>query len=190
MLKLISYIHTVSLYPAARVIVTAQSEWQRLRTFGQKPKIHIETPYDGRRIMLLALYQKGALRPDLIRLLHAARAEGLYILAVNTLKLSDPQALRGLIDCYIERPNFGRDFGSYKTGFLHLFQRGWHKTCPRLLMLNDSVFYSEARLPKFLNDLMTSEVEVLGATENFEIEYHLGSFCIAMAGTVLQKPRF
>jgi hypothetical protein len=140
--------------------------------------------------MLLALYQKGALRPDLIRLLHAARAEGLYILAINTLKLSDPQALRGLIDCYIERPNFGRDFGSYKTGFLHLFQRGWHKTCPRLLMLNDSVFYSEARLPKFLNDLMTSEVEVLGATENFEIEYHLGSFCIAMAGSVLQKPRF
>lgn len=190
MLKLISYVHTVSLYPAARIIVTAQSEMQRLRTLGKQPKIYFEETYDGRRIMLLALYQKGALRPDVIRLLQAARAEGLYILAVNTLKIADPQALRGLVDCYIERPNFGRDFGSYKTGFLHLFHRGWHKTCPRLLMVNDSVFYSAERLPKFLNDMMTSEVEVLGATENFEIEYHLGSFCIAMAQSVLQKSLF
>ncbi|MGR3505344.1 MAG: rhamnan synthesis F family protein [Paracoccaceae bacterium] len=190
MLRLISYVHTVSLYPAARVIVTAQSEWQRIKTFGQKPVVHFEQAYDGRRIMLLALYEKGVLRPDVMRLLRAARAEGLYILAVNTLKLRDPMALEGLVDCYIERPNFGRDFGSYKTGFLHVFRKGWDKTCPRLLMINDSVYFSEERLPKFLNDMMTSEVEVLGSTENYEIEYHLGSFCIAMAQSILQRPLF
>jgi hypothetical protein len=190
MLRLISYFHTVSLYPAARVIVTAQSELQRIKTMGQKPVVHFEQAYDGRRIMLLALYEKGVLRPDVMRLLRAARAEGLYILAVNTLKLRDPMALEGLVDCYIERPNFGRDFGSYKTGFLHVFHKGWHKTCPRLLMINDSVYFSQERLPKFLNDMMTSDIEVLGSTENYEIEYHLGSFCIAMGQSVLQRPLF
>lgn len=140
--------------------------------------------------MLLALYEKGTLRSDVLRLLDAARAEGLYILAVNTLKLKDPAALQDCVDCYIERPNFGRDFGSYKTGFLHIFKQGWHERCPRLLMINDSIFFSGARLPRFLNDMMTSDIEVLGATENYEIEYHLGSFCIAMAQPILKMSRF
>lgn len=189
-MNLLSRAHTALLYPAAHAIVHAQSAIQWGRSIGKAPRVLHEAPYAGQRILLLALYEKGVLRPDVMRLLAEARAQGLYVLAVNTLRLTDPAALTGLIDCYIERPNFGRDFGSYRTGFLHLFQRGWHKTCPRLLMANDSVFYSSDRLPRFLQDLMTSGIEVLGATENFEIEYHLGSFCIAMAQPVLQKPLF
>ena len=188
--RVLSLIHTLGLYPSARAIVTFQSELQRWRTIGQKSRVHFEAPYTGQRIMLLALYEKGELRPDVVQLIKAARAEGLYVLAVNTLKLRDPAALQDLINCYIERPNFGRDFGTYKTGFMHVFKNNWHEICPRLLMVNDSVFFSAERMPKFLNDLMTSEVEVLGSTENYEIEYHLGSFCIAMSQSVLKKARF
>lgn len=189
-MKLIHRIHSVMLYPAARIIVGAQSENQRVKTLGKSPKIHFEEGYDGQPIMLLALYQKGRLRPDLIRLLRAAKAQGLYVLGVNTLKLQKPEELRGLIDCYIERSNFGRDFGSYKTGFLHLFSRRWEGTCPRLVMLNDSVFYASRGLDKFIDELATSRTEVLGGTENYEIEYHLGSFCISMAQSVLKADRF
>lgn len=185
--RLVSYLHTLTLYPAARAIVTYQSERQRWKAMGQKSTVHFETTYAGQRIMLLALYEKGQLRPDVVRLIESARAEGLYVLAVNTLKLQDPVALQGLIDCYIERPNFGRDFGSYQTGFMHVFKNNWHETCPRLLMINDSIFFSSERMPKFLNDLMTSEIEVLGATENYDIEYHLGSFCIAMSKSILKN---
>lgn len=189
-MQLISRIYNVLLYPMARVIVGVQSEYQRAITLGKAPVVHFESPHAGQPIMLLALYQKGRLRPDLIRVLRAAKAEGLYVLAVNTLRLKDPAALEGLVDCYIERPNFGRDFGSYKTGFLHLFARGWDDTCPRLLMVNDSVYYASRGLDQFLADLMTSDVEVLGATENYEIEYHLGSFTVAMAQSVLKAERF
>ncbi len=186
---LVSRIYNLLLYPNARVIVGAMSEYQRIKTLGQSPKIHWESPYAGQPILLLALYQKGQLRPDLIRLLTAARAQGLYVLGVNTLKLKNPASVEGLIDCYIERPNFGRDFGSYKTGFLHLYARRWENTCPRLLMLNDSVYYSTRGLDQFLTDLTTSPTEVLGATENYEIEYPLGSFTISMAQSVLKAPR-
>ncbi|MFN3723970.1 MAG: rhamnan synthesis F family protein [Paracoccaceae bacterium] len=189
-MNVLARLNSFLLYPFARVIVGAQSELQRFKTMNQKQKILIETPYAGQPIMLLALYQKGRLRPDLIRLLQAARQQGIYVLGVNTLKIKAPQELEGLMDCYIERPNFGRDFGSYKTGFLHVFDRNWEKTCPRLLMLNDSVYYSTRGLDKFLTDMITSETEVLGATENYEIEYHLGSFTIAMAQSVLQAERF
>ena len=52
-------------------------------------------------------------------------------------------------------------------------------------MLNDSVYYCAGARPQFVADLFDSEVEALGATENFEIEHHVGSFCIAMAGRVV-----
>ncbi|GKY88630.1 hypothetical protein [Sinisalibacter aestuarii] len=188
-MKIISRIQSALLYPMARAIVGAQSQRARLRSWGKAPRLHHEAPYEGQPILLLALYQKGRLRPDLIRLIAAARAQGLYVLAVNTLKVTAPDALAGLVDCYIERPNFGRDFGSYKTGFLHLYQRGWEARCPRLVMVNDSVYYSTRGLAAFIEDLATCETEVLGATENYEIEYHLGSFCISMAGGILQSGR-
>lgn len=189
-MKLITRVHNVMLYPAARTIVGMKSWLQRLKTLGQEPVVHFEDEYNGQPIMLLALYQKGRMRPDLIRMVRIARAQGIYVIGVNTLKVNDPEGLKSLFDVYIERPNFGRDFGSYKTGFLHIFSRNLEKTCPRLLMLNDSVFYSSSRSAQFIADLVKSEVEVLGATENFEIEYHLGSFCIAMAQSVLKSRRF
>jgi len=181
-------------------IVGSQSVLSGVRAARHKPIVRFEKPYGQAegdasgvapvpRIVLVALYQKGVLRPDVVRLLRAAKAAGHYVLAVNTLKLKDPKDISSFVDCYVERPNFGRDFGSYKTGFLHIFRRGWQERCPRLLMLNDSVFYTEERLEKFLDDMMSSDVEVLGSTENFEIEYHLGSFCIAMSGTILRNPK-
>lgn len=173
------------LFPVARTIIYLKSEQARFQSLGKKPVVHFQAPYAGQRIMLLALYEKGVLRPDVLRLLRHAKDAGLYVLAVNTLRLSDPAKVQGLVDCYIERPNFGRDFGSYKTGFLHFYAQGWDKTCPRLLMINDSVYFNSCRMPKFLDDMMSSEIEVLGSTENYEIEYHLGSFCIAMDRKVL-----
>lgn len=177
------------LFPVARTIIYLKSEQARFRALGQKPVVHFEAPYAGQKIMLLALYEKGVLRPDVLRLLRCAKEAGLYVLAVNTLRLSDPVGVQGLVDCYIERPNFGRDFGSYKTGFLHFYARGWDKTCPRVLMVNDSVYFNSCRMPKFFDDMMSSDVEVLGSTENYEIEYHLGSFCIAMGRSVLGSDR-
>lgn len=189
-MRLLSQLHTVMLFPMARVIVELQSRVQQVKSLGKGSICHFERPYAGQPIMLLALYQKGALRPDLKRMLRVAKAQGLYILAVNTLTLKQPEALQELVDCYIERPNFGRDFGSFRTGFLHVFRQKWHKSCPRVLMINDSVYYSSRGLEKFLRDMMGTQSEVLGATENYEIEYHLGSFCISMAQTVVNAPSF
>jgi hypothetical protein len=153
------------------------------------PALRFENPYEGQKILLVALYEKGLPRPDMQMLMREAKDQGAYVLAVNTMRFTDPAAWQGLIDCYIEKHNFGRDFSSYQAGFLHLYSRGWEKTCPRVLMLNDSVFYCSQRTPRFVADLFDSEVEALGATENFEIEHHVGSFCVAIAGRVVAHDR-
>ena len=161
-----------------------------LKTFYKKSNIHFEKSYTGERILVLALYEKGNLRPNIINLLNVAKKAGIYIIAVNTQKCVKPKNLQRIIDCYIERPNFGQDFGSYKTAYAHIFKRGWNKHCPRLLMLNDSVFYSKKNLEFFIHQMFHTTTEVLGATENHENSYHLGSFCISLDNSILQHPTF
>ena len=171
------------------IYLWATSSINGMKSRSHPPALRFENPYEGQKILLVALYEKGLPRPDMQMLMREAKDQGAYVLAVNTMRFTDPVAWQGLIDCYIEKHNFGRDFSSYQAGFLHLYSRGWEKTCPRVLMLNDSVFYCSQRTPRFVADLFDSEVEALGATENFEIEHHVGSFCVAIAGRVVAHDR-
>ena len=175
-------------YPIIRLYVGALSEKKRLQSIGKPPKIFWEHKFRGQPILLLALYEKGSLRPDILRLIKAAKKRGMYVLGVNTLKLSNPnQFYSGA--CQTFQPfSSSRDFSSYKTGFMHIYKRGWEAETARVLMANDSVFYSTKGLATFLSDMVETEVEVLGSTENFDMVHHLGSFCISFDAGILQNP--
>lgn len=177
------------LHPGALFRLTVLSHLNWGKSLFKKDKVFYEKPYDGQKIILLALFEKGVLRGDIENLLTVAKRLGVYTVCVNTLKLDNPEQDNKLIDCYIERYNFGRDFGSYKAGFMHLYKRRWHEICPRLLVLNDSLFYSRNNQANFIETLLQTEVEVLGATENHEIEHHLGSFCLSLDGSIVRKDR-
>jgi len=149
-----------------------------------------QAPYAGQPIAMVALFEKGILRADIVALLTELRRQNIYILAVNTLKLQKDSPEIALFDTYVEIFNFGRDFGMYKFAFTYLFKMGWTKSCPRLLMVNDSIFFSSRGLAQFIADMMASDKDALGATENFEIEHHLGSFCISFSNFTLNHKRF
>ncbi len=161
-----------------------------MKSWGKPVSIHFEEPYGGQRILFVALFQKGALRADVKEVMASAKQKGIYVLAVNSLALDMPEDLRAICDCYVERYNFGRDFGSFKWGFCHMIKEGHLRDCPRLLMINDSVFFSRKRISSFLDEVFSTDGEVIGATENYEINHHLGSFCIAISGNVLRHKRF
>jgi hypothetical protein len=189
-MKIWHKIKSTLIYPAAYTYLTIQSNINWIKSLFQKSKVHFEKPYSGQKIVLVALYEKGCLREDIENLFAVVKRKGAYLVGVNTLKLDKPGDYDGLIDCYIERFNFGRDFGSYKAGLKHLRNHRWDEKCPRLLILNDSLFYSKNNLDKFISDLLDTEIEVLGATENHEIEHHLGSFCLSLDGSIIRKSKF
>ncbi|MDG9980344.1 rhamnan synthesis F family protein [Ectopseudomonas oleovorans] len=189
-MKLIQQIKNQLMYPAAYTYIALQSKLNAWKSLGKKDQVKFVVPYAGQKVMLMALYEKGRLREDVVAALAAAKALGIYVIGVNTLKLASPDDYRHCMDCYIERFNFGRDFGSYKSGFSYIYSNGLAEQCPRLLMINDSVFFSKKHISQFLQDMFVDDVEVLGATENFEIEHHLGSFCIAMDNGVLKNTKF
>lgn len=174
----------------AYAIIHLQAILKWSRSLTRKPQIHWTQPYDGRPILLMALFQKGRLRSDTRALFEAARAEGYYIVAVNSLVFKDRDALEGICDTYIERFNYGRDFGSYKTGVLHLIGDEKFASCPRVLMMNDSVFVCRDRIAPFLRAHRDTEYEVLGATENYDREHHIGSFCVSFSGGVFRHSKF
>src|SRR6056297_3070745 len=188
--RVFDVVATWTAYPFLFSLLTVMSEYRRLQSLGKRPNVHFEAEYQGQKIVVFALFQKGRLRRDTIGFLQTLKAAGHYVLCVNTLKLSDPEAMREHCDCYIERFNFGRDFGSYQEGFRHIYRRGWERDCPRLMMVNDSVYCVSDRAGAFVADMMDAEAEVLGSTENYEIIHHLGSFCIALAGRVVREKVF
>ena len=150
----------------------------------------MKKPHESENILLIALYEKGILREDISNLLITAKKLGMYVIGINTLKLKDPDKYSNHFDTYIERPNFGRDFGSYKYGFMHIFKRGLSVNCERLVLLNDSLFYSKDNLSLFLEQMSSTDKEVLGACENFEFMHHLGSFAIGINKSILQHNKF
>ncbi len=188
-MKFVDQLKNRLMYPAAYTYIAWQSNLSKITSWGKKDQVRFAQPYAGQKIMLMALYQKGRIRDDVVAAMSAARALGIYVVGVNTLKLGNPDDYREVMDCYIERYNFGRDFGSYKSGFNYMYSQGLAEKCPRLLMINDSLFFSSKHMSSFLRDMFASNVEVLGSTENFEIEHHLGSFCIAMSNSILNHKK-
>ena len=194
--RLVNFITKAIFYcPKAWIIIRALAlkshiNFLRMSVLGKTSHIHFEKVYRDQKILLIALYEKGELRPDIQRLLSTAKKLGMYVVAVNTQKLEYPLDQDALIDCYIERPNYGRDFGSYKSGLLHMYRQRWNETCPRLLLMNDSVFYTSNGLESFLVELQQVNKEVAGATENHLYEHHLGSFCISMHGKIIRQEAF
>jgi hypothetical protein len=180
----------LSRYPISRLIVGMQSYFNFLKSLSKKTDLVFERPYDKQNILIIALYENAEIRNDILNLLKVAKDNNLFIICVNTLKINNKQRYKGLMDCYIERYNFGRDFGSYQEGILYLMKHNLLEECPRLILLNDSVFYSENNLNNFISTLSGTKIDVLGATENHEIEHHLGSFCLSISNSVLVNNKF
>ena len=181
-----------SLRQVISAFMAVRSFQNYIKSLFVRDKVVINTTYKDESILLLALYEKSILRPDIVNLLKVAKKIGLYTIAVNTQKLTDTELSdkKKIIDTYLGIFNFGRDFGSYKKGFNYIFNKGLQKHAPRIVMLNDSVFYEPSRLESFLKELIITKKEVLGATQNYEINYHIGSFCISFAKSITNHKRF
>ncbi|EXU76311.1 rhamnan synthesis F family protein [Erwinia mallotivora] len=179
----------VKLYLDTHFTVRSLSE-----TYRTKSKLVVvnENSHPSELIVVMALYEKGLLRKDVERFLSALKKKGAMVIAANTSSLVREEAERisQLIDVYIERDNLGRDFGSYKDCFNYLYKENLHQQCQRLIMCNDSVYYCTDGLDEFIDEMVSTKKNVLGATENHDIERHLGSFFISLSSAIINNKKF
>ncbi|MGV3492115.1 MAG: hypothetical protein ACO1OG_12435 [Devosia sp.] len=134
------------------------------------------------------LYQPYGLPANLVRAIKLLDELGVRVVAVSNLPLAGAEfdKLKPHLHTFIQRRNFGRDFGGYRRGVLHVLD---HHKPSRLLLLNDSLFYARRGLRPFFEQLIAGG-EFIGATENHELRHHLGSFALSFGPTSIADPRF
>lgn len=184
--KIIAEISTPSVYTVIRYL----DYQQRFKSYFHKNKVYEFKDYQqGQMVALIAIWEYDYIRRDIKNLIDELNARNFYVCVINTGKI-DSELFEHLASIYIQRFNYGRDFGSYKEGFLYLSKKGILSLSPKLLMVNDSVFFLRQSISQALDSFVQSEKKVLGATENFDIWHHLGSFFIMFDKKILQSRKF
>lgn len=167
----------------------ADDRLQYLRHAFLPPRFERQRWNGAAAICVFVIYQRH-LRADTRRVVEALHARGVNLVPVLTRRTSadDVAWLKERSSALLSRVHYGRDFGGYKAALLRL--RALVSQAPRLFLLNDSVYVSQSGMENLLCGMLESPQGFVGATENFEGEHHLGSFCVSFGPKVLQSRHF
>ncbi len=177
-------------YPSVYTVIKYLDVVQHLKSHFHKSKIYEFTPYRaGQKVALIAIWEYQDLRKDVYVLIQELKKRDFYVCVVNTGKMN-PETLSGIASVYIQRFNYGRDFGSYKEGIQYLQKENKLPQADKFLLCNDSVYYLQDLVSPALDKFLESNLDVVGATENFEITHHLGSFFIMFSKYVINTKEF
>lgn len=140
------------------------------------------------RFCILAIYQTGRPDENLNNYLELLMSKGFAVLVINSGRLNAPEEIASLCWHYIERPNLGRDFGSYQYGALYLRTLLQGRTPKQVLFCNDSVAILPDRLESFFDKyILNDDQEWIGVTENHVSHYHVSSWFFCINGTVWDR---
>ncbi|PXW72703.1 rhamnan synthesis protein F [Loktanella sp. PT4BL] len=156
------------------------------------------------------IYPAHGLLPSHLRTLAYFRAKGVSATVVSNLPLplEDEAKLLNLCTAYIERPNFGYDFGGYRDGVLSL-EHDLANT-EQLVLMNDSSWFPLYPESDWLANAEALGVDFVGSVSNgyksafpkvmdpvFNRGYrdddklfHYGSFALWIGHQVLHDPKF
>lgn len=180
--------------PSALTILRVLNFLQFLKTIWRSNKVHKGEAKASSKFVIFAIYENGEIRSDVYHAIAILSKLDYSVVLVNTRQLSyqGREKVTKLVFSYIERPNYGRDFGSYKDGILWLSNSYAedYAQASRLLFLNDSIFYSRKKLEEFFLSLMETDFPVLGATINYQKTPHIGSFCLSLDNSVITNSKF
>ncbi len=145
------------------------------------------------RFAIFATYPTFPLEGALLDMLRQLTARGVQLLVVATTPPlpEDRATLERFASAIIDIGNVGRDFGAYQQGLFHLRDTVGLDAVERLVFLNDTLYFLSGRDPgPLLDGLLDERHDYVGANENFDKHYHVGSFCFAMSHRALNAPCF
>ncbi len=175
----------------------------KIRRFGGR------LPEGDRVAIYLVFPDRGLLASHLMALDYLA-SKGYSAKVVSNLPMSDADREALLAHCwtYLERPNYGYDFGGYRDGILDLSAK--LGTMERLVIVNDSCWFPLPGSRDWLEDVEALNVEFAGAASNYGTprvdpedfqsirwtykrqhrNFHYCSFALCLRETVLRNPGF
>ena len=177
-------------FPSVYTVVRFQDLSQRVKSLFHKSVITEFTSYrSGQKIALVAIWEYEVPREDILILLQILKEKDFYVCVVNTGKIKS-EIFSDMASVYIQRFNYGRDFGSYQEGIQYLQRGNKLAQADKFLLCNDSIYFLSDLMPPALEEFLVSDYDVLGATENFEIVPHIGSFFFLMTNRAVNSKEF
>ena len=103
----------------------------------------------------------------------------IIIVAPHSISLQDIAFLKKNHCIVLTRFNFGRDFGSYKYGILHLLANpNLLQSFEKIILLNDGIFFPIKKNDSTLKKILSYSHDVIGLAENYQYNWHIGSYFI------------
>jgi glycosyltransferase involved in cell wall biosynthesis len=146
----------------------------------------------GERIAIVALYPRDGVLPSVRRLIDSLVSSNYSVVAVMNQSEHVDSWLAALSNQPIEillRPNIGRDFGAYRTGFRYVESKGELNGARHLLFANDSVLYGPKSID-FVNSLLSVDKPWLGMFVNYQVHTHSQSFFQVFRKEIFTKASF
>ena len=162
------------------------------------------------KVAIYLIYPQYGLQPSHLRALDYLKAKGYAPVVVSNLELagSDREQVLKASYLYIERPNFGYDFGGYRDGILSL--RAALPGLRHLCILNDSTWFNLPGASDWLQEAEGAGVDLGAAALNHGVSrveitdfrtvvwryqtthknFHFCSFALLFSGKVLTDPGF
>lgn len=146
--------------------------------------------YEGRPTAIFLIWQPREISWSVQNALDALSEARINTLLVVNHPLDDSRSeeLRTQCSRLMIRDNTGFDIGGYKDATRLLLAEA--DTPPRLIYLNDSVYFFRYGLAEMLARLEASEADLCSAFENWEFTYHLQSFCFSVSPRMLRDKNF
>jgi hypothetical protein len=160
---------------------------------GYQPVLGIEdgeAEFDNGHYAIFLIWQPKCLPWYVINALDALYQERVNVIVVANHKLKDEQRayLRTRASKIMVRDNSGFDMGGFRDATRYLSS---HSVRPRkLIYMNDSVYYMERGLHRMIRQMLDEPADVVGTFENWEIHYHLQSFCMSVSERVFASETF
>ncbi len=183
--------HSVKIYYHDRKVLVAKLK----RAVYGNPSHIIDTHvgdlrHNGGKYALFLIWQPKEIAWYVENALVALKEAGVNTIVIANHPLSPDKLsnLKKFSHTILIRDNTGFDIGGYRDGTKFLANSA--ENIERVIYMNDSVYYSKKGLTGLITRLANSVSDICGTFENWEIHYHIQSFCFSVSDKIFHNEKF
>lgn len=165
----------------------------KLRLVRNSSIISIEAGFrehENKYYALFLIYQPKGIPWYVKNALDSLNEAGINVIVIVNHGIDEKRlsTLRENSKTVIIRNNSGFDIGAFRDATIYLNSQEYEAT--RVIYLNDSIYFFQGGLTNLFSRLVTSNSDICAPFENWEIHYHIQSFCFAISGRIFRHSIF
>lgn len=149
-----------------------------------------EREHENKCYAIFLIYQPKGIPWYVRNALDSLNEAGANVISVVNHAVSESQLsyLKKNSKTVLLRDNSGFDMGAFCDSTLYL--RSQKIDIDRVIYMNDSTYFFKSGLTELFSRLIISHYDICAPFENWEIHYHIQSFCLSVSGRIFRNTSF